>query len=164
MKKRPTLMEFVVVSVIISALVVVLFPILRNAKEKQKIKRCGANLHALLTAEYNYSIMKGPTEHWRPSERGSALWLMLLECGGVVDSSLLRCPLSNLDGSGQADYRGPVNSHRSLASFQPVGCDRPGNHGSKEDVEMNWVSIAGDIHRVPADSPEWADVLKETKD
>ena len=165
MKKRPTLMNYVVVFLILSLLAVVLLPILRTAMEERNVKECEANLSALMMAHSKYYSVTANSYHpaWAQF-RGGEFWLDLANVGAINDPSLLLCPMSGSGTPGQTSYRGPSGSAFTYKSYDPIICDRPGNHGKRVDVDMNWGAKSGDIYRIPADSPEWADVLEKTED
>jgi prepilin-type N-terminal cleavage/methylation domain-containing protein len=129
--------------------------------------RCGSNLSQLIKSMYNYTITKAPIEGEFPAHQmGGAFWLVLYETMEVDDPKAFVCPhdaATPTDGK-HTSYRGPRVDPNPEGPHIPFGCDRPGNHDSVPDLDMNWVAKSGDVHRTPADAVRWKEILRATRE
>lgn len=154
-----TLVELLVVIVIISVLAGLLLPIIGGARVKSQKLTCASNLSQLYKLASLYS-----TSHqgkW-PSAKGEDLWLSFRTMSppllGGEHLKVLFCPVKGLpevlEGT---DYRGPLGSLNSIKAWDPVGADKPGNHGDDEGGHV--LRMDGGVQECEAGDAMWEDCL-----
>lgn len=164
-----TLIELVIVILVLGVLLAFLIPWSTCSHRNARITNCGSNLSQLTKSMYNYSITKCPVEGsfpTGPGYTGGAFWTTLYSTKVIDDPKVLICPVmaaTPANGT-NTDYRGPRKDPYVLPASGALGCDKPGNHGSDPKVPMNWVARSGDVHKIPADTARWAEVLNQTSD
>jgi prepilin-type N-terminal cleavage/methylation domain-containing protein len=154
-----TLVEMLVVIVIISILAGLLLPVITYVIHRARVANCAHNLKQLYAVGQVYATShKGS---W-PSARGEELWMSfqngrppLLEEKHV---EICLCPVrQNADRRGETDYRGPLLHASKYRAVDPIGGDKPGNHG--EDQGGNVLLNDGSVHEVGPDEAVWQDCL-----
>jgi len=151
-----TLVEILVVIVIIGILAALLLPAIQNAIWAAKNTHCASNLKQLYTMGHVYSTThKG---QW-PAERGEGLWLKFQSMQPPLIEEELKeiffCPLKGEFGDlGQTDYRGPAGNVNHARASEPIGGDKPGNHG--ESKPHNLLRMGGDVQTVDLTDSLWA--------
>lgn len=154
-----TLVEMLVVIVIISILAGLLLPVIGNAFINTRKANCAHNLKQLYMIGQNYAAAHRGT--W-PAARGEALWLSfqhgrppLLE---ERHREICLCPVKQEpDRLGETDYRGPLFPQAKYRAVDPIGGDKPGNHG--EDEAGNVLLNDGSVHPALPDEAVWQDCL-----
>lgn len=132
-----TLVELLVVIVIIGILASLLLPAVARAIRNAKVTSCVNNQSQLWKMMINYMAQHGGYMKAMPPEIGSAFWIKLTTTTPpMIDSTLKEiffCPMLGQGGPyGQTDFRGPNGNVNSFGDGDPVGSDKPGNHGSGE--------------------------------
>ncbi len=151
-----TLVELLVVIVIIGILAALLLPAIAAAIWNARVTACVNNLKQLYTMEQNYRVSSGPSKSL-PSESGGAFWLKLSNITPpLIDTSLAAIYACNAKGApppaGATDYFGPGSNANTLEDGEPLGCDKPGNHGAKGG---NVVRMSGDVLTLAPADPLW---------
>src|SRR6187200_10045 len=126
-----TLVEMLVVIVIISILAGLLLPVIAGAFDGTRRANCAHHLKQLYAIGQVYATShKGS---W-PSARGEELWLSFQK--GVPPlleerhAEICLCPVKQEpDRRGETDYRGPLLHASKYRAVDPIGADKPGNHG-----------------------------------
>lgn len=140
-----TLVELLVVIVIIGILMALLLPAIVKAIREAHVRSCGNNLKQLYSMLHIYG-----TKHkgfW-PTETGEALWLKFQNMTPpLIDPSMAEIyychVLGDIRGVGSTDYRGPAGRVVDITDGQPLGADKPGNHGQNEGG--NVLRMSGDV-------------------
>jgi prepilin-type N-terminal cleavage/methylation domain-containing protein/prepilin-type processing-associated H-X9-DG protein len=154
-----TLVEMLVVIVIISILAGLLLPVIVHVLHRVRVANCAHNLKQLYAAGQVYATShKG---NWPPG-RGDELWISfqqghppLLE---AKQAELCLCPVKqDSDRRGETDYRGPLLPWLKYRAVDPIGGDKPGNHG--EGRGGNILLCDGSVHEMEADDAVWLDTL-----
>jgi prepilin-type N-terminal cleavage/methylation domain-containing protein len=128
-----TLVELLVVIVIIGILAGLLLPVISNAILQTKITACLHNQQQLYKLGTVYaSSHKGS---W-PSAKGEDLWLALRRTVPPLieadHASILHCMVEDPELSvDETNYRGPVVPFAKVGPTDPLGADKPGNHGER---------------------------------
>lgn len=132
-----TLVELLVVIVIIGILAGLLLPVIGMAIDRARILACNNNLGQLYKMGTIYATSR--QGRW-PSERGDALWMKfrssvppLLE-GDHVKVCL--CPMKGDSQPDDCDYRGPIRPWVRIKGADPIGADKPGNHGDRYGLNV----------------------------
>ena len=150
-----TLVELLVVIVIIGILMALLLPAIAKAIREARVRTCGSNLRQLYSMLHIYaSKNKG---FW-PNEQGEAFWLKFqTTTPPLIDPSmadLYFCPmLGEIRGVGATDYRGPRGRVVDLGDGDPLGADKPGNHG--RDEGGNVIRLSGDVQPYALNDSVW---------
>ena len=155
-----TLVEMLVVIVIIGILAGLLLPVITGALRQTKVVACQNNLSQLYKLGTIYSTRnKG---NW-PSAKGEELWLSLRKAVPPLieteHAGILHCLVEtdkNDLGPDETNYRGPVVSFVKLGAVDPLGADKPGNHG--EQYGGNVLYKDGRVEEFPLDDPKWSDI------
>jgi prepilin-type N-terminal cleavage/methylation domain-containing protein len=152
-----TLVELLVVIVIIGILAGLLLPVIGQAIFRAKVTTCLHNQQQLYKLGTVYSSShKGS---W-PSAKGEDLWLSLrrmvpplIEADHAV---ILHCMVLDPDLSvDETNYRGPVTSFARVGAVDPLGADKPGNHG--EQYGGNVLYKDGSVQERELDHPKWVE-------
>jgi prepilin-type N-terminal cleavage/methylation domain-containing protein len=154
-----TLVELLVVIVIISVLAGLLIPVINHALFRGRVVTCQNNLSQLYKLGTIYSSShKG---NW-PAAKGEELWLSLRKAVPPLiakeHAAILHCKVTASDGelsSEETNYRGPLVSFAKLDAVDPLGADKPGNHG--EQYGGNMLFKDGRVEEYPLDDPQWSD-------
>ena len=150
-----TLVELLVVIVIIGILAGLLLPVIAHAIFRAKVATCLSNQQQLYKLGTVYSSShKGS---W-PAAKGEDLWLSLrrmvpplIEADHAV---ILHCMVLDPElGVDETNYRGPVVSFAKLGICDPLGGDKPGNHG--EQYGGNVLFKDGSVQEFELDHPRW---------
>ena len=128
-----TLVELLVVIVIIGILAALLLPAIANAIFQAHVTDCANHLSQLYKLGQTYAA--GHRGQW-PKGQGEELWLQFTKLNPpLVEPDqilLLFCPVKGDEPIGDAtDYRGPAVPVHKLRGSEPLGGDKPGNHGYK---------------------------------
>ena len=150
-----TLVELLVVIVIIGILASLLLPVITHALFRAKVTACASNQQQLYKLGTVYA-----TSHrgsW-PSAKGEDLWLSLrrmvpplIEADHV---SLLGCNVRDEElGEDETHFRGPAQPFSKIGLTDPLGADKPGNHG--EQYGGNVLYKDGSVIERELDHPKW---------
>ena len=142
-----TLVELLVVIVIIGILAGLLLPVIGVSIDNTRLLACSNNLGQL----YKIGTLYAASHQGRwPSERGEALWAKfrsgippLLEGDHV---KICLCPFKGDSGPDDCDYRGPLRPWSRIKAADPIGADKPGNHG--ERYGLNVLRMDGSVVRL----------------
>ena len=150
-----TLVELLVVIVMIGILASLLIPALIGAQDGAKNAACVNNLSQMYKSLQIYATTRKGS--W-PSESGEDFWLALQRTTPpVIDPSMHEVFFCRVKGEigdlGQTDYRGPGVPVSKLGQGDPLGADKPENHG--EDRPCNVLRKSGDVQTVPISDPLW---------
>jgi prepilin-type N-terminal cleavage/methylation domain-containing protein len=154
-----TLVEMLVVIVIIGILAGLLLPIIGGTLHTARVANCAHHLKQLYAVGQTYATShKG---NW-PSTRGEELWVSfqsgvppLLE---EKHREICLCPVrQEPDRLGETDYRGPLLPRSKYRAVDPIGADKPGNHG--EGRSINVLLNDGSVHEVHPDEAVFQDCL-----
>src|SRR5262245_12608799 len=154
-----TLVELLVVIVIISVLAGLLIPTINHALFRRRLVTCQNNLSQLYKLGTIYaSSHKG---NW-PSAKGEELWLSLRKAVPPLiakeHAAVLHCKVTMDEselGPDETNYRGPLVSFAKLDAVDPLGADKPGNHG--DQYGGNILFKDGRVEEYPLDDPAWSD-------
>lgn len=140
-----TLVELLVVIVIIGILMALLLPAISRAIREARVRTCASNLRQLYSMLHIYA---SKNRGFWPTEQGEAFWLKFQNMTPpLIDPSmadLYFCPmLGDIRGVGSTDYRGPARRVVDLGDGDPIGADKPGNHGLSEGG--NVIRLSGDV-------------------
>jgi prepilin-type N-terminal cleavage/methylation domain-containing protein len=154
-----TLVELLVVIVIISILAGLLLPVLGKATNDTHKAACASQLSQLYKLAVSYSVSH--QGRW-PSAKGEGLWTSFRTQNppllGGDHVKVLFCPVKGVpDVLEGCDYRGPLGSVGRLKPWEPVGADRPGNHG--EDEGGSVLRMDGSVQACGPDDALWQDCL-----
>ena len=154
-----TLVELLVVIVIISILAGLLLPVLSGATDETRKTACASNLSQLYKLAVSYSVSH--QGRW-PSAKGEELWTSFRTMNppllGGEHVKLLFCPCKEEpDRPDGSDYRGPTGPVTRIKAWEPVGADRPGNHG--EGDGGNVLRMDGGVQRCGPDEVLWQDCV-----
>ena len=155
-----TLVEMLVVIVILGVLAGLLLPVIGHALFRAKVTTCQSNLSQLYKLGTIYSsTRKG---NW-PSAKGEELWLSLRKAVPPLieaeHASLLHCKVTTGDeelGPDETNYRGPLVSFAKVGAVDPLGADKPCNHGEQYGGCVLYKD--GRIDELPLDDPKWSDI------
>ena len=152
-----TLVELLVVIVIIGVLASLLLPVIGHAIFRAKVTTCLHNQQQLYKLGTVYaSSHKGS---W-PSAKGEDLWLSLrrmvpplieADHAGIMHCMVLDPELS-VD---ETNFRGPLTSFAKVGAVDPLGADKPGNHG--EQYGGNVLYKDGSVQEHELDHPKWVE-------
>jgi prepilin-type N-terminal cleavage/methylation domain-containing protein len=128
-----TLVELLVVIVIIGILAGLLLPVIGHAIFQAKVAACLNNQQQLYKLGTVYaSSHKGS---W-PSAKGEDLWLSLRRMVPPLiegeQAKILHCMVLDPElTEEETNYRGPVVTFAKVGAVEPLGADKPGNHGDQ---------------------------------
>jgi prepilin-type N-terminal cleavage/methylation domain-containing protein len=150
-----TLVELLVVIVIIGILAGLLLPAIASAIDNARVLNCGNHLGQLYKLGQSYATSR--QGRW-PTERGDALWIRfrtmtppLLEGDHV---QVCFCPVKGeAEDPEGCDYRGPAHAWNKYRGVDPIGADKPGNHG--EQRGGNVVRLDGSVATYGLDEAAW---------
>ena len=150
-----TLVELLVVIVIIGILMALLLPAIVKAIHETKVRSCANNLKQFYSMLHVYG-----TKHrgnW-PTETGEAFWLKFQEMTPpLIDPSMMEIyychVLGDIRGLGSTDYRGPGGRVVDIGDGDPLGADKPDNHGQGEGG--NVLRKSGDVQPYAESDTMW---------
>ena len=152
-----TLVELLVVIVIIGILSSLLLPAITHILFQARVTNCASNQRQLYQLGTIYSSShKG---NW-PSARGEELWLSLRKLVPPLietdHAGILHCDcLEHELGPDETNYRGPVSTFGRIGATDPLGGDKPGNHG--EQYGGNVLFKDGSVSEFELDHPKWSE-------
>lgn len=126
-----TLVEMLVVIVIIGILASLLLPVITHVLFRAKVTTCINNQRELYRLGTVYSSShKG---NW-PSAKAEELWLSLRRLVPPLiaeeQAAILHCSVLEHElGPDETNYRGPIATFGRTGVTDPLGADKPGNHG-----------------------------------
>jgi len=150
-----TLVELLVVIVIIGILAGLLLPVINEALLRAKIVTCTNNQQQLYKLGTVYaSSHKGS---W-PSAKGDDLWLSLRRMVPPLieadHADILHCKVMDPELSvDETNYRGPVVPFARLGNCDPLGADKPGNHGDQRGGCVLYKD--GSVQEHDLSDPKW---------
>lgn len=150
-----TLVELLVVIVIIGILAALLLPAIAHAIFRARVTDCGSHLSQMYKLGTTYSAAH--RGNW-PKGQGEELWIQFSQGNAPLIApnqlDLLFCPAKGDEIVGDAtDYRGPACPFHKVQSGDPVGADKPGNHGYK--YGGNVLRSDGGVQEFELDDPYW---------
>lgn len=116
--------------------------------------QCANNLSQLWRLQHLYSAgyAGSPGGRGFPQQTGKAFWLHLAKMQPPLinpsNEDLLLCPIQGEGDPGDIQYLGPARPCGSLREEDPVGCDRPLNHGQGREANGNVLWKAGHVDRL----------------
>lgn len=124
-----TLLEVFVILILIGVLSALLLPPICGPHHRT---RCANNLSQL----YKLTTVYSP-QGKAPDATGEDFWLALTKTTPPLVASghleIFHCPLREDDWEpGRIDYRGPGKPWGKLGAGEPMGADKPGNHGDED--------------------------------
>jgi prepilin-type N-terminal cleavage/methylation domain-containing protein len=150
-----TLVEMLVVIVIISILAGLLIPVIQHVLHRTRVAQCAHHLKQLYQIGQTYAAAhKGS---W-PAVRGEELWTSF-QTGRPPyleerHAEICLCPVrQEPERRGETDYRGPLHPRARYRAVDPIGADKPGNHG--EDSGGNVLLNDGSVHEVDLSDASW---------
>jgi prepilin-type N-terminal cleavage/methylation domain-containing protein len=154
-----TLVEMLVVIVIIGILAGLLLPVITGALHGTRVANCAHHLKQLYAIGQTYAASRKGA--W-PKTRGEELWVSfqtgqppLLE---ERHRDVCLCPVKqDPDRVGETDYRGPLLPQAKYRAVDPIGADKPGNHG--EGRSINVLLNDGSVHDVSPEEAVFQDCL-----
>jgi len=152
-----TLVELLVVIVIIGILASLLLPVIVHALFRAKVAACASNQQQLYKLGTIYATShKGA---W-PSAKGEELWLSLRKLVPPLietdHAGILHCDcLEHELGPDETNYRGPVSTFGRIGAADPLGGDKPGNHG--DQYGGNVLFKDGSVSEFELDHPKWSE-------
>ena len=150
-----TLVELLVVIVIIGILAGLLLPAIGSTITRARTLNCANNLGQLYKMGYIYAGMhKG---RW-PDERGEALWTKFRSMTPPLlegeHGQICFCPVKGeMEDPEGCDYRGPALPWSKIRAVDPIGADKPGNHG--EQYGGNVVKMDGSVSEYGLEEAVW---------
>jgi len=144
-----------VVIVIIGILAALLLPAIANAIFQARVTDCANHLSQLYKLGTTYAAAH--RGKW-PTGQGEELWLQFAKLNPPLVElehlEILFCPVKGDEVIGDAtDYRGPATPVHKLRGGEPLGADKPGNHGYK--YGGNVVRMDGSVQGYDLDDPYW---------
>jgi len=141
------LRTFLVAGTLLGILATLLVPLVCPSHCGGRALYCANNLRQLYQLQAVYaSTHRGA---WLDA-RGSALWQALAHIDPPLiekdDRELMCCPIRGESADGQVDYLGPRNALSTLKSSDPLGADKPGNHG--EGLQGNVLLKDGSVQEL----------------
>jgi prepilin-type N-terminal cleavage/methylation domain-containing protein len=152
-----TLVEMLVVIVIIGVLAGLLLPVIAHVLFRAKVTTCMNNQLQLYKLGTVYaSSHKG---NW-PSAKGEELWLSLRRMVPPLieadHAEILHCKIMDPELSvDETNYRGPTVSFAKVGICDPLGADRPGNHGDQHGGCVLYKD--GSVQERELNDPKWED-------
>lgn len=152
-----TLVEMLVVIVIIGILAGLLLPVIGHVLFRAKVTTCINNQRELYRLGTVYSSShKG---NW-PSAKGEDLWLSLRRMVPPLiaedHASILHCGVTDGElGPEETNYRGPVTTFGRVGATDPLGADKPGNHGDPHGGCVLYKD--GSVQEYELDHLKWQD-------
>jgi hypothetical protein len=129
---------------VLGILAALLLPAIARATRMARVTSCANNLSQLWRMQNVYMSQFGGRMKSMPDKTGAEFWLELNRTQPpLVDDFSLEiylCPLR--DDHDRCDYLGPAVPVSRLPGGDPVGADRPGNHG---DDGGNLLRKSGDV-------------------
>ncbi|MBI3856017.1 MAG: type II secretion system protein [Planctomycetes bacterium] len=123
-----TLLELIAVIAVIFILALLFVP---STCRPPRETRCANNLRQLHTVGLVYASMHGG--QWLET-RGEDLWLSFTRTTPPLieaeHAAVLHCKvMDEVLGEDETSYRGPLVSYSRVGAVDPLGADKPGNHG-----------------------------------
>ena len=129
---------------VIGILAALLLPAIARAINRARVTACANNLSMLWKMQNVYMSRFGGPMKSMPLETGEEFWLALERTQPPLVDPMMRevflCPVRE-DGE-TCDYRGPAVPVSRLGGSDPVGADKPDNHGGKGG---NLLRKSGDV-------------------
>ena len=126
-----TLVELLVVIVIIGILASLLLPAIVHALHRARVANCMSNLRSLRDCQLVYLSGYGKGRFMVPAT-GGEFWLGLAKTPKPIcdKPDLFNCPCcGDVAAAGTTSYRGPSTNPNKLDPRDPMGADKPDNHG-----------------------------------
>ena len=147
--------------VVIGVLAALLLPAVARATRQARVTMCANNLATLWNMQNVYRAQFGGRMKSMPEQTGSEFWLHLERTQpplvDVTERDVFHCPLR--DEHGECDYLGPAHPVARIGGSDPVGADKPGNHGPREGG--NVLRKSGDVVQLePRDFQSVSGMLK----
>jgi prepilin-type N-terminal cleavage/methylation domain-containing protein len=150
-----TLVELLVVIVIIGILAGLLLPAIAAAIDRTRVLNCANNLRQLYQMGHIYA-----TAHrgrW-PSERGEALWIYFRKTNPPLlegeHAQICFCPVKgDVENPDGCDYRDPAHPWSQYRGADPIGADKPDNHGPQRGG--NVLKLDGAVMEYGLDEDVW---------
>ena len=150
-----TLVELLVVIVIIGILAGLLLPVINEALFRARVTTCLSNQQQLYKLGTVYaSSHKGS---W-PSAKGEDLWLSLRRMVPPLieadHAKILHCMVMDPELSvDETNYRGPATTFARLGTCDPLGGDKPDNHGATRGGVVLFKD--GSVQELDKADPKW---------
>src|SRR5215831_4148878 len=158
-----TLVELLVVIVIIGILASLLLPVIAHAIFRAKVAACLSNQQQLYKLGTVYAAAhKGS---W-PSAKGEDLWLsprrMVPPLIEADHAGILHCDVLDHElGTEETNFRGPAVSFSRVGAADPLGADKPGNHG--EQYGGNVLFKDGSVQEYELGHPKWQEAASKLR-
>lgn len=156
-----TLLEVFILVILIGVLCALFVPAIPCGGHRKSVS-CANNLMQLYRLGTIYAATH--QKEW-PAASGEDLWLSFTRTKPPLiepeHRSILSCPVLGEDDPGETHYRGPRLPFKGLQSGDPLGADKPGNHG--EGYGGNVLLKDGSVRETNVGEPLWkkcVDVLR----
>lgn len=152
-----TLVEMLVVIVIICILAGLLTPVISGTLLQAKITNCLHNQLQLYKLGTVYAVAHRGS--WPPG-KGEDLWISFRRLDPPLveedHAELLTCPAREEKcGPDETHFRGPAMPFGKLGVCDPLGADKPGNHGDRRGGNVLFKS--GNAQEYELTHPKWVE-------
>jgi hypothetical protein len=147
----------------LGVLAALLLSAVARATHRAKVTSCASNLRQLWMMQNVYVAQFGGRMKSMPEQTGADFWRALSTTAPPLidptDADLFLCPVLGTSSLGECDYLGPAHPVTRLGGGDPVGADKPGNHGPREGG--NVLRKTGDVIELePRDFQNVSGMLK----